>query len=82
MGSLEFVDIVHRICRLLDAPFEPVVNANAIVEIPHIELSSEKAKRILNWRPSHGFMQGLQRTFHWYRDYFAHEEDCVSQSGR
>ena len=79
---LEVVDIVHRICRLLDAPFEPVVNANAIVEIPHIELSSEKAKRLLNWRPSHGFMQGLQRTVHWYRDYFAHEEDCVSQSGR
>ena len=77
---LEVVDIVHRICRLLDAPFEPVVNADVIVEIPHIELSSEKAKRLLNWRPSHGFMQGLQRTVHWYRDYFAHEEDCVNQS--
>ena len=78
---LEVLDIVHRICRLLDAPFEPVVNANAAVEIPHIELSSEKAKRLLNWRPSHGFMQGLQRTVHWYRDYFAETRDRVSHSG-
>lgn len=68
---LEVIEIVHRICRLLDSPLEPIVRENAAGEIPHIELSSEKAKRLLNWKPAHGFMHGLERTVHWYRDYFS-----------
>ena len=70
---LEVREIVQRICRLLDAPFDPVVNENCIPEIPHIELSSEKAKQLLDWKPSHGFARGLERTVRWYRDYFSPE---------
>jgi CDP-glucose 4,6-dehydratase len=79
---LEVIEIVHRIGRLLDSPFEPIVQATATAEIPHIELSSEKAKRLLNWKPAHGFMQGLERTVHWYRDYFTEGKDDVSFQGR
>ncbi|MBA2484762.1 MAG: GDP-mannose 4,6-dehydratase [Nitrospira sp.] len=70
---IEVRDIVRRICRLLDAPFEPVVNENSTAEIPHMELSSEKARQHLDWEPSHGFDRGLERTVLWYRDYFSQE---------
>ena len=68
---IEVIDIAKRICRILDTPFLPVVNENSTAEIKHIELSSEKAKKRLNWTPSYGFFQGLDRTVHWYRDYFS-----------
>lgn len=68
---IEVRDIVQQICRMLDSPNEPQLNENSTAEIPHMELSSEKAKRLLDWKPSYGFMQGLERTVRWYRDYFA-----------
>jgi len=73
---VEVCDIVRQICRLLGAPFDPVVNENSTAEIPHIELSSAKAKQYLNWEPLHGFAQGLERTVCWYRDYFLSELVC------
>ena len=67
---IEVLDIVHRICRLLNSPFVPVVNANSTPEIQHMHLSSEKANQILNWKPARSFDHGLARTVQWYRDYF------------
>ena len=78
---LEVIEIVHRIGGFLDSPLEPVVQANATGEIPHIALSSQKAKRLLNWKPTYGFMQGLERTVHWYRDYFAKDRGYVGSAG-
>jgi CDP-glucose 4,6-dehydratase len=72
---VKVLDIVRQICRLLDAPFDPVVNENSRTEIPHIELSSDKAKHLLDWHPSHGFVTGLERTVAWYRHYFEEELD-------
>ncbi len=73
---LEVLAIVQRICELLDSPFAPVVNEAVTAEIPHIELSSEKARRLLDWKPSHGFDAGLERTVRWYRDYFTQKRDA------
>ncbi len=72
---VKVLDIVHQICRMLDAPFDPVVNENSRAEIPHIELSSDKAKLMLDWQPSHGFVEGLNRTVAWYRQYFEEQLD-------
>ena len=68
---IEVRNIVHRICRLLDAPFDPVLGEDPTREIPHMELSSEKARRLLDWKPSYGFDRGLKRTVRWYRDHFS-----------
>lgn len=67
---IEVRDIVERICQLLDAPADVVVNGNSTVEIPTMELSCEKAKQYLNWKPSYDFMTGLERTVNWYRTHF------------
>jgi CDP-glucose 4,6-dehydratase len=74
---IEVLDIVHRICQLMNAPLAPVVNENLTPEIPHMQLSSEKARQRLDWKPLLGFSQGLERTVRWYRDYFAYPSDIV-----
>ena len=66
---IEVRDIAQRICHMLDAPIDLVVNENSTAEIPDIELSSEKAKHCLDWKPFSGFAQGLERTVRWYCDH-------------
>ncbi|MGH6610682.1 MAG: GDP-mannose 4,6-dehydratase [Burkholderiaceae bacterium] len=68
---IEVIDIVRQVCRLLNASVEPAVNEKTTAEIPHIALSSEKAERMLGWRPTHGFAKGLERTVRWYREHFS-----------
>ena len=66
---IEVRDVAQRICQMLNAPVDLVVNEKSTAEIPHIELSSEKAKHCLQWKPLYGFTQGLERTVSWYRDH-------------
>ncbi len=39
-------------------------------EIRHQYLSSNKAKRILNWKPRYSLKEGLKETIEWYKEYF------------
>jgi dTDP-glucose 4,6-dehydratase len=64
-------DVAERICQMLNAPVDLVVNEKSTAEIPHIELSSEKAKHCLQWKPFYGLTQGLERTVSWYRDHLS-----------
>lgn len=68
---IEVRDIAIRICLLLESPFDPLINENSVTEIPHIELSSGKARDLLGWQPSYGFDRGLERTVQWYREHLA-----------
>ena len=67
---VEVLDIVQRICRLLDVSAEVVVNENVAVEIPNMQLSCTKAEQRLGFKPSYDFTTGLERTVNWYRDHF------------
>ena len=67
---IEVIDIVKRICHLLDVPAEVVVNEKSTVEIPNMQLSCKKAEQSLNWKPSYNFTTGLERTVNWYREQF------------
>ena len=83
---IEVRDIAQRVCQILDAPSDLLVNEKCAAEIPHIELSSEKAKRDLDWKPSYGFARGLERTVRWYREHAAtllqdSETPAVRESG-
>lgn len=39
-------------------------------EIDEQYLSSEKAQRILNWKPEYSLKEGMKLTVDWYKDYF------------
>lgn len=69
MGVLDFV---KRILALIGREgLEPVVLNQAHGEIPEQYVSSEKARRMLAWRPTVELDDAITRTLAWYRDYFA-----------
>ncbi len=81
---VDVLDIVKRIGQLLDATGDPVVNTNSTTEIPEILLSSEKAKQLLGWKPSHDLFTALERTTDWYREHFSqplgHDYDWLGRT--
>jgi dTDP-glucose 4,6-dehydratase len=72
--ELEVIDIIRRLAELTGKPIEPIVRANARAEIPHMQLSSQKAKERLGWRPLYDFDEGLRRAVRWYSGYFSNQK--------
>ena len=63
------LEIVDRVLEHMDARhLPPVILGEASREIRAQFLASEKARRVLGWRPRHGLDEGLQRTIGWYRE--------------
>lgn len=69
--QMTVLDVVHRILKLMGRDdLQPQVLAVAKNEIPHQYLSAEKARTMLHWKPQHSFDEALEKTIHWYQDYF------------
>ena len=58
-------DLMH--CQHL----QPDVQNNAFGEIREQYLNTDKAARLLNWKPQYTLEQGLNETIAWYREYLA-----------
>lgn len=67
---MEVIDIVRRIIGIAGSAVEPVTTDAVQAEIRHMHLSSDKARRLLDWKPRIGFDEGLKRTVAWYQTYF------------
>ncbi|MBN9520386.1 GDP-mannose 4,6-dehydratase [bacterium] len=63
------LDLVRGILRVMDSPLEPVVLGTATNEIKHQYLTSEKARRLLDWAPRYTLDEGLTETVAWYREF-------------
>ncbi|MFZ9595461.1 MAG: GDP-mannose 4,6-dehydratase [Bdellovibrionia bacterium] len=64
---LKVIDVVNAILSLMNrTDLEPQVLDQASNEIPVQCLNSDKAKNLLNWKPSYGFETGLTKTIEWY----------------
>jgi CDP-glucose 4,6-dehydratase len=62
------LEIINVIRRLMDAEhLQPIIQNAAKGEILSQYLSSDKARRLLNWEPSCGLEKGLEETIGWYR---------------
>jgi CDP-glucose 4,6-dehydratase len=61
--------VVQEILNAASAPFEPVVLGQNKGEIKDQWLSSEKALRVLDWRPSVVLGEGISEAVDWYRGY-------------
>ena len=68
--QIEVIDIVRSVCSIMGSSLRPEILDNVRIEIPHQQLSSDKAEEMLGWRPAIGFDEGLARTVRWYTDYF------------
>jgi CDP-glucose 4,6-dehydratase len=66
--------MVRIIIDLAGRPdLEPIVLNQAQNEIPEQYSSSQKAYRVLGWKPQHNIEEGLLKTIDWYRDFLAGE---------
>lgn len=65
------LELVERILKLMNSNLEPIVKGEASHEIRHQYLSAEKARRMLEWRPTFTLDEGLERTVAWYTDFLA-----------
>jgi CDP-glucose 4,6-dehydratase len=67
MTVLEIVGVIQK---LMGAEhLEPIIKNTAKSEILSQYLSSEKAERLLKWKPSCGLEKGLEETISWYREF-------------
>jgi CDP-glucose 4,6-dehydratase len=64
-------EIVDKLREMMDSRLEPDIRAEAVNEIPHQYLCSDKARKLLGWSPKFSLDDALIETIEWYRRYFA-----------
>jgi CDP-glucose 4,6-dehydratase len=67
--QLTVLDLTKKILDRMGTSLVPDIRSEASNEIQHQYLSAAKARRMLNWAPSHGLDEGLDRTIRWYTEY-------------
>jgi len=67
---ISVLDLFNKIIRLCGKDVKPKILNKAKDEIPRQYLSSEKAKRILNWKAQYSLEEGLKKTIEWYKEHF------------
>ncbi len=68
------LEMVRKILNFMNKPqLEPTVLNQAQNEIKHQYLSAEKARRLLDWKPSYTLEQGLLETIDWYTNFLTTE---------
>lgn len=70
---LEITDAIRRLMNRED--LVPVVLDQAKAEIRDQYLSSEKAERLLGWRPEYTLENGLRDTIDWYKEFLDNERE-------
>jgi CDP-glucose 4,6-dehydratase len=71
-GCATVIEIVDKVLRLMGREdLQPILQNIANNEIREQYLSSEKAARLLAWRPLYSLQEALSETIEWYREFFA-----------
>lgn len=65
------LEIVEKIIWAMGSDLEPEILNQATNEIRDQYLSAEKARVLLNWKPTFTLENGLKRTVEWYKAFFA-----------
>ena len=61
--------IVEKIIQAMGSDLEPEILNQATNEIKDQYLSAEKARVMLNWKPTFALEEGLKRTVEWYKTF-------------
>ena len=68
------LEVAQLVISLSDHPeLEPIVENRELREIHDQYLCSDKARRVLGWRPQHTLEQGLKQTIAWYQAFLVTE---------
>ena len=69
-SRVSVLDITRTVLKAMGrADLEPQIQASAKAEIQDQYLNSEKARALLQWKPTHSLEAGLDRTIVWYKDF-------------
>ncbi len=63
------IELVKKIYQIVGRKSNFIVLNQAKYEIKHQYLCSQKARRLLGWKPNLNLEEGLRETVAWYRDY-------------
>jgi CDP-glucose 4,6-dehydratase len=70
--QLSVLEMVKKILKLMGCEdLQPIVLNQATNEIQHQYLSSEKAKKLLNWRSQFQLDTALKETIDWYKNFLS-----------
>lgn len=69
--QISALKLVETVSSLMGTDLSPVILNEATDEIKHQYLSAAKARRVLGWKPLFTLEAGLERTIHWYQDFFS-----------
>jgi len=69
-NRMTVLEVVQLILKKMDSELQPKILREAESEIKNQYLSSEKAKKLLNWEAEYQMDAGLERTIPWYKEYF------------
>ncbi|MGI9102754.1 MAG: GDP-mannose 4,6-dehydratase [Terriglobales bacterium] len=69
--GLTVLEVVESISKIMQCDrIRPTVLNQAAGEIRNQYLSSEKARRVLGWKPNYSLEKGLRETVDWYKNFF------------
>ncbi|HLC60516.1 MAG TPA: GDP-mannose 4,6-dehydratase [Candidatus Nanoarchaeia archaeon] len=67
---ISVIDLYNKIIKLMGKNTKPKILGQAKNEIDRQYLATEKAQKLLKWRPKYTIEQGLKETIEWYRNYY------------
>lgn len=68
---MSVLEIVNKIIEVMNSDLKPKILGTAKGEIKEQTLSCEKARKLLNWKPSYSLEKGLKETIEWYKSFFS-----------
>lgn len=79
-SPVNVVDLVNLVLARMNSDLGVEILSQAKNEIKDQYLCSEKARKLLGWKPQYTVEQALDRTIDWYRNYFMAETRAASGS--
>lgn len=70
-SPIDVLELVNKIIKISGkTQLEPIIKGEAKGEINRQYLSSDKAEKMLGWKPEYNLEDGLRETIEWYKEYF------------
>ena len=81
MKKMSVVELVEKIINLSNSKLNPKILDEVDHEIKDQYLSSEKAKKILNWNSKYSSEEGLEETIKWYDSFLNYKSKNILNHG-
>lgn len=74
------LEMVKRVMKRMSSDLEIVIKNESTNEIRKQYLSSEKARKLLKWKPIFSLDEAIDKTFNWYQELY-YKDDLINFNG-